>query len=1480
MSPSSLVGRIVEKGISENNNQPPLPPRPTILPFPVVRHRSYGPHWSVGKRAQPKDSTTVEEDEEEEEEDESLINADSVAVFAKPLQRKEMRTMELSRWKDMLSGDDTISTCNRRESRKTNKVEVRELSVASSDAATTPMDVDSHNTLRFDMSSDQRDSVSEEAMLIENIRSQERVSCNGSPSLHVASSSSNGLGTIQASTSFESDIDEENHARLQTMSPDEIAEAQAELLEKMDPALLSILKKRGQEKLKKRKHSVPEVSNANEETENLKTNGHFVRTDIHSQQGQASTPSASGVTEIPKEKSVVQNSVTAQGFLWDKWTERVEASRELRFTFDGNVVKNDVSVAESGEKLSGIGSAADRDFLRTEGDPGAAGYTIKEAIALTRSVISGQRCLALHLLASVLDKALEKLCQNRIGYTREEEGKSTDWEAIWAYALGPEPELVLALRMALEDKHSSVVLACVKVIQCLLSCSRNENFFNIVENIGPHGKDIFTASVFRSKPESEFGFLSGCYWKYSAKPSNIVPLREEIVDDASEDNETIQQDVFVAGQDVAAGLVRMDIVLKLYLLLDTEPTAALEEIIISITIAIARHSPKCTTAILKYPKFVQTIVKRFKWNTRMDILPSQINSVRLLKVLARYDKSTCMEFVKNGTFNAVTWHLFQFTSSLDSWVKLGKQNCKLSSDLMVEQLRFLKVCIQSGCCISRFPELFPALCLWLSCPSFEKLKEKDLICEFTSVSKEAYLVLEAFAETLPNMYSQNITGNESGAWDWSYVSPMIDIALGWITLAPQLFEWESGIDSVSVSTTSLLGLYTAVMRTISKVLEKISSHLENEPLPWLPEFVPKIGLAIIKNKLLRFSVQECGKDSSRCSSFMGFLCILREQSQDEELAVASVSCLHGLTRTIVSIQTLIESARSKMKNLPQENGSTTDESVLAKGILTESLSDLRSMWSSFGDYVASEWPIVQSIEVHKRGGLAPGVGLGWGASGGGFWSTRVLLAQADADLLSLFLNISQMDSHNDGGLVCLTDKMNSALAICLVAGPRDHLLVEKAFKYVLGPHALEHLAQCIKSNKKTILFEWKTNVGDYHRMSSVLLSHFRLRWLHQKRKSKAENDVSGVNEGAASLETIHEDSEMLNCSTQDQKSDSLIIEWAHQRMPLPPHWFLSSISAVHCVKTSTVPPESPEVLEVAKAGVFFLAGLESSSGLGSLPSPVVRVPLVWKIHAMSTVLLVGMDIIEDENTRNLYSFLQELYGQFLDETMQNEGEIKLMRFTTDIFKSYSIFLEMLVDQYAAVSYGDVLYGRQVAVYLHQCVEPSVRLSAWNLLSNTHVLELLPCLDKCLGEAEGYLEPAEENEGVLEAYLKSWTCGALDRAATRGSVAFTLVVHHFAALIFFNGGKEDKVSFRNKIVMSLVRDLSRKQHREGMMMDLLRYSKQSANAMEEEVDESATQRRSEIERRLNVLKEACQGNSSLLSQVDKLKSAALCGEGRE
>lgn len=81
-------------------------------------------------------------------------------------------------------------------------------------------------------------------------------------------------------------------------------------------------------------------------------------------------------------------------------------------------------------------------------------------------------------------------------------------------------------------------------------------------------ENICTAPVFRCKPEIDVGFLHGGFWKYNAKPSNILPLVEDIIDDETDGNQTIQDDIVVAGQDFVAGLVRMGILIRLRYLLE------------------------------------------------------------------------------------------------------------------------------------------------------------------------------------------------------------------------------------------------------------------------------------------------------------------------------------------------------------------------------------------------------------------------------------------------------------------------------------------------------------------------------------------------------------------------------------------------------------------------------------------------------------------------------------------------------------------------------------------------------------------------------------------------------------------------------------------------------------------------------------------------------------------------------------------------
>lgn len=92
------------------------------------------------------------------------------------------------------------------------------------------------------------------------------------------------------------------------------------------------------------------------------------------------------------------------------------------------------------------------------------------------------------------------------------------------------------------------------------------NSFFPFQKSGACEKDICTAPVFRARPELDGGFLHGGFWKYNTKPSNIIPCSGETENDESEG--TIQDDVTVAGQDVAAGLIRMGILPRICYLLE------------------------------------------------------------------------------------------------------------------------------------------------------------------------------------------------------------------------------------------------------------------------------------------------------------------------------------------------------------------------------------------------------------------------------------------------------------------------------------------------------------------------------------------------------------------------------------------------------------------------------------------------------------------------------------------------------------------------------------------------------------------------------------------------------------------------------------------------------------------------------------------------------------------------------------------------
>ncbi|KAL0334536.1 UNVERIFIED_CONTAM: Transcriptional elongation regulator MINIYO [Sesamum radiatum] len=1482
-----LVGGIVEKGFSDNKQARPLgpttAPRPTVLPFPVARHRSHGPHWGpkVGNFKVINDNDDADEDVGEGEDCDGMELA---AGVANPVERKEKKGLDFSRWKEIVRNDSNSVLYEKKKAMHSNALEVGhktqgrksgnlDREIAGPDNAklhgTSRVDnAKEHFMTKYDKASSvfqevkektegmlemasakefhsfehvkneivqpgqwpQSDiNISEDITLVEKVPMQNESSKEKRVGLkmqhmhksHLPSGFA-GQNVVGGEGSLESQIDAENHARLAKMSADEIAEAQAEIMAKLNPKLINALKTRGQAKVKKQKFSLSEITGGEADDpqheknlSDLTTNSYNSISDKPVEKVPQDTPKDEG------DKSFSNTSPQNCG-LWDAWSKRVERVRNMRFSLDGNIIGSDFAhVSDNGEASSASGynadNVAERDFLRTEGDPGAVGYTIKEVVALTRSVVPGQRTFALNLIAAILDRAICSICRNQVGSASNCTGAegSVDWEAIWAFTLGPEPELALSLRMSLDDNHNSVVLACAKAIQSVLSCDMNDIIFDISESVG----------------------------------------------DTAEGEHTIQDDIVVAGQDFAAGLVRMGILPRICYLLETDPAAPLEECLISILIAISRHSPTCAAAVMDCGRLVQTVASRFASKEQMEINSCKIKSVMLLKALARVEKKNCLTFIKNGIFRQVTWHLYRHPFSLDQWVKSGREACRLSSALLVEQLRLWKVFIHYGYCISDFSDLFASLFIWLGVPTIDKLVNYDVMNEYCAITREMYLLLDVLAGRLPNFYSSmherlDNTAQDKETWLWSHFGSIIDLAVEWIDMksiphVSRLFECQnkdSKYRSLQDSEiNSLLWVISSVLNMLSSVLKAVTKEntmsAQNGNLPWLPDFVPKIGLEIIKNGYLRISgVSDtiCNNNLLGNGSIVEYLCHLRI-GKGQELAISSTCCLQGLFQVVAFVDELIQQADLEIHNVPSKVQSLPrEDKVLANGILKSCAAEVQYLLTTLMKLITNEWQCTQPVEMFGRGGPAPGVGVGWGASGGGYWSSNALLAQEDARLLIYLLEISEIPFAEDpleaGGMGQVMQRLNCCLAACLIVAPGNSPVIEKLLKVIFHVPVLKYLDfgihqfLCHKGYKP---FGWNYEDGEYLLFADVLVAHFRNRWLTVKKKRKAIGEINRVSDkplkqNGRTLETIHEDMDEPN--TADEESSSLTLEWAYQRLPLPAHWFLSSISTIYCEKNVCPPGASKKetylevpsnFLEVANGGLFFLLGIEAiTSILGSeFCSPVKCVPVVWKLHAMSVILLSGMGILENEKSRDVYETLQNVYGETLD--------------------------------------GREVVNLHVAIYLHRSVEASVRLSTWNALSNTRALELLPPLAKCCTQAKGYLEPIEDDERILDAYVKSWVSGALDKAAKRSSMAFSLVLHHLSSFIFSNVAG-DMLTLRSKLAKSLLRDYSRKQQHEGMLVKLVCYEKPNMSL----------QTLSQVEKRLQLLKEICDGYPTA---VEKLES---------
>ena len=71
---------------------------------------------------------------------------------------------------------------------------------------------------------------------------------------------------------------------------------------------------------------------------------------------------------------------------------------------------------------------------------------------------------------------------------------------------------------------------------------------------------------------------------------------------------------------------------EILLLVQVDPRPSLDECLLAILIALARHSLSCASAIMECPKLVETVINRLTKHRSVDIYPSTIKLVALLRV--------------------------------------------------------------------------------------------------------------------------------------------------------------------------------------------------------------------------------------------------------------------------------------------------------------------------------------------------------------------------------------------------------------------------------------------------------------------------------------------------------------------------------------------------------------------------------------------------------------------------------------------------------------------------------------------------------------------------------------------------------------------------------------------------------------------------------------------------------------------------------
>nr|XP_035940542.1 RNA polymerase II-associated protein 1 [Halichoerus grypus]XP_035940543.1 RNA polymerase II-associated protein 1 [Halichoerus grypus] len=486
-----------------------------------------------------------------------------------------------------------------------------------------------------------------------------------------------GLGSQDAEQEAQT-IHEENIAKLQAMAPEEILREQQRLLAQLDPNVVAFL----------RSHNRTHEQAAEKATEQQRPGGHsaevtgdkpIVPTSAREpRQEDDPDPGAPALAlpVTPHKEWVHMDTVELEKLHWTQdlpplRRQRTQERMQARFNLQGELLAPDVDLPTH-LGLHHHGEEAER-----------AGYSLQELFHLTRSQVSQQRALALHVLAQVIGRA--------------QAGEFGDRLVGSVLRLLLDAGFLFLLRFSLDDRVDGVIAAAVRALRALL--------------VAPGDEELL---------DSTFS------WYHGALVFPLMPSQEDKEDDEDEDEEHpaekakrkspeegSQPPSDLARHDVIKGLLATNLLPRLrYVLEVTCPAPSVVLDILAVLIRLARHSLESATRVLECPRLIETVVREFlptSWSL-MGVGPAPslhkmpcATAMKLLRVLASAGRNIAARLLSS----------FDLRSRLCRFIAEAPQEMALPPEeaetLSTEAFRLWAVAASYGQGGDFYRELYPVL---------------------------------------------------------------------------------------------------------------------------------------------------------------------------------------------------------------------------------------------------------------------------------------------------------------------------------------------------------------------------------------------------------------------------------------------------------------------------------------------------------------------------------------------------------------------------------------------------------------------------------------------------------------------------------------------------------------------------------------------------------------------------------------------------